>query len=213
MKTAANQAAAANAPVASWFGFGHDWRRVTEQRRWLMRRVLFTTLTALWVSGCTPSGTQHVTAKSNESQRSQELDKKELEASFNRCEDVFLWETTPYDSDPLARQVYLECFFRHYRLGVEGIERTSCIVLDIPHRRAVAEGHDDGQLAGSLVWMRSHLRLAEGMALVKIYDGPFSRMLDSDMIKQLCQPGGAANGSRPFRVETNTAPSAAGSRR
>jgi hypothetical protein len=30
-----NQAAAVNAPVAPWFQFGHPWRRVTEQRRWL----------------------------------------------------------------------------------------------------------------------------------------------------------------------------------
>ena len=28
-----NQAAAVNAPIASWFQFGHLWRRVTEQRR------------------------------------------------------------------------------------------------------------------------------------------------------------------------------------
>ena len=28
-----NQAAAVNAPVASWFQFEHPWRRVTEQRR------------------------------------------------------------------------------------------------------------------------------------------------------------------------------------
>jgi hypothetical protein len=28
-----NQAAAVNAPIASWFQFGHPWRRVTEQRR------------------------------------------------------------------------------------------------------------------------------------------------------------------------------------
>jgi hypothetical protein len=32
--TRANQAAAVNAPIASWFHLGHSWRRVTEQQRW-----------------------------------------------------------------------------------------------------------------------------------------------------------------------------------
>lgn len=140
-----NKPATAKPASASVFHAQRPARGLAEPGRWAGLRPLLITLSVFVGAGCAPKQTRQVEAKPN--------DPRQLSALMEiRSRDAFFRQITPYDSDPAARQVYLEQFYAGYRMAT-GYSRTCCIFGNIPHREATITGWYDGQLAGELGWV------------------------------------------------------------
>ena len=124
-----------------------------------MRNLLLVTLSTLVVAGCTRNPTHKIEAKTNEAKP---YDLWEQVALKNRrSEDVLLRQVTPFDSEPEARQVYLDRFNAGYRLGLTGTNMTCCLMGDVPHAKAHTQGWYDGQWAGGMAFQTNGMSKAQ----------------------------------------------------
>jgi hypothetical protein len=145
---------APNAAMAIRFQIEHDHRGIGESRRWAkfqMRALVIISVSLLLIAGCKPNSPQKVQAKPENPQQRLKVFQERVALFATRADDVLVRSVTPYDSDPPAREAYLEYFYAGYRLSIGGTNMTCCL-LDVPHRQARVTGWYDGQWAGGRAW-------------------------------------------------------------